>query len=105
MYSERPSLDALFSVAAACLRGNVVELASGPYLCAGGGQFRGLWTRDFCFAARGVLELGRPDVVANHLSRLLAHRRQPDGLVPRLMDSISPAWLRVVWHCAGRVVP
>ncbi len=87
------------------MQGNFVELASGPYLSAGRGQFRGLWTRDFCFAARGLLELGRQDVVANHLSTLLGHRRPRDALVPRLMDSISPAWLRVAWHCAGRVLP
>ncbi len=104
MPAQRPTYDTLFSVASGSLRGNLVELASGPYLSAGGGQFRGLWTRDFCFAARGLLELGRGDVVANHLRGLLAHRRS-DGLVPRLMDSISPAWLRVVWHCAGRVMP
>jgi hypothetical protein len=104
MSSERPSYDSLFSVASGCLAGNLVELASGAYLSAGRGQFRGLWTRDFCFAAGGLLELGRRDVVANHLGALLRCRRA-DGLVPRLMDSISPAWLRVAWHCAARVVP
>lgn len=85
--------------------GNVVELASGPYLSAGRGQFSGLWTRDFCFAAWGLLALGRADVVANHLSALLSHQRAGDALVPRLMDSLSPAYLRVVWHCGGRVLP
>lgn len=95
----------LFGRARATLLGNVVELASGPYLSAGGGQFRGLWTRDFCFAAPGLLELGRGDVVAHHLSGLLARQRASDGLVPRLMDSMSPAYLRVFWHCSGRWVP
>lgn len=82
-----------------------MDLASGPYLSAGRGQFSGLWTRDFCFAARGLLDLGRGDVVANHLSALLSRQRASDGLVPRLMDSVSPAYLRVAWHCTGRFLP
>lgn len=95
----------LFRVASEGLLGNVVELDSGPYLRAGRGQFSGLWTRDFCFAAQGLLELGRGDVVAHHSSVLLARQRAHDGLVPRLMDSVSPAYMRVAWHCGGRFLP
>lgn len=95
----------LFRVASEGLLGNIAVLDSGPHLRAGRGQFSGLWTRDFCFAARGLLELGRGDVVGRHLSTLLANQRSHDGLVPRLMDSVSPAYLRVAWHCGGRFLP
>ncbi len=95
----------LFRHASEALLGNIVQLVSGPHVAAGRGHFAGLWTRDFCFAARGLLDLGREDVVANHLSTLLRHQRAWDGLVPRLMDSVSPGYMRVVLHRASRYVP
>src|SRR5436309_13073847 len=100
MRAEMARHDSLRSIAVESLSNNIVELARGPFLSAGRGQFRGLWTRDFCFSAPALLELGRADVVQNHLSALIGHRRSDDSLVPRLMDSLSPAWLRVAYHCA-----
>ncbi len=97
--------DALLSIAVASLTRNITTLNSGSFLSAGRGQFRGLWTRDFCFAAPALLELGRADVVRNQLNALLGNRRASDSLVPRLMDSLAPAWLRVARHFAVRWVP
>src|SRR5690349_8047136 len=73
----------LHAIAQASLQANVVTLESGPYLVAGQHQFRSLWTRDFCFASRGLLLLDRADVVRNHLTALALNRRLKDGLVPR----------------------
>lgn len=105
MLPSHDDLGELHRFASEGLLGNVVALSSGPHLSAGRGQFSGLWTRDFCFAAGGLLDLGRGDVVGNHVSTLLAKQRSSDGLVPRLMDSLSPAYLRVVWHCGARFLP
>jgi hypothetical protein len=105
MRNEPARYDALLSIAVASLTRNIVELACGPYLCAGRGQFRGLWTRDFCFSAPALLEVGRVDVVRNQLSALIRNRRASDSLVPRLMDSLAPGWLRVARHCALRWMP
>jgi hypothetical protein len=103
--NEPARYDSLFSIAVDSLTRNIVELTGGPFLSAGRGQFRGLWTRDFCSSAPALLELGRADVVRNQLSALIRNRRAKDSLVPRLMDSLAPAWLRVARHCALRWVP
>lgn len=79
----------LRGVAASSLASNIVELDAGPVLRAGSRQFRALWTRDFCFAARGLPAIGRTDVIRSHLSLLLAHIRESDGLVPKYFDSMS----------------
>jgi glycogen debranching enzyme len=81
----------------------VVRLATGPYLAAGGNQFRSLWTRDFAFAARGLMRVGRLDVVQNHLEALIRAARPEDGLVPRTLDS-HPIALRVALGSVGNLV-
>lgn len=80
-------------VAKQSLEENIVELSRGGVLRAGSHQFASLWTRDFCFASRGLRAIGREDVIASHLSRLLEHLRE-DGLVPRVLDS-KASWRRV----------
>jgi glycogen debranching enzyme len=76
------------------LENNTVHLKEGPVLVAGKNQFRSMWTRDFCYAARGLIAEGKFNVVKSHLSFLLNHMRE-DGLVPRTVDSILPRY-RVV---------
>ena len=44
-------------------------------------------------------------MVRNQLSALIRNRRARDSLVPRLMDSLTPAWLRVARHFAVRWIP
>ena len=83
----------LFNIAKQSLEANIIELSDGGVLRAGSHQFASLWTRDFCFASRGLRAIGRDDVIANHLSRLLNVVRE-DGLVPRVLDS-KASWLRV----------
>ncbi len=98
-----PSLAQLHRRAEDSLLANVVPLGERFGVTAGVNQFRSLWTRDFCFAARGLLRVGRADVVADHLQLLLDHRRA-DGLLPRTLDS-SDAKLRVAWASARRYLP
>lgn len=88
-------------IAADSLRENIVELSDGPYLSAGARQFAGFWTRDFAFATRGLHVIGRSDVVRHQLTSLVMHRRPEDGLVPRVLDSIRPAWVRVLLAQVG----
>lgn len=88
------SSNTLYSVAKDSLEANIVELSDGGVLRAGSHQFASLWTRDFCFASRGLRAIERDDVIANHLSRLLNAIRKEDGLVPRVLDS-KASWLRV----------
>lgn len=101
--TEHPSRGA--HIARRSLERNIVRLPSGSYLSAGQGHFRGLWTRDFCFAARALLRLGHHDVVRDHLRALIERRRRPDALVPRLLDSITPCFTRVVREIAAQRVP
>lgn len=79
----------MFDIAKEAIGKNVVTLKSGPFLSAGAHQFRSFWTRDFCFASVGLLEVGRADVVKNQLSYLIKNRRK-DSLVPLYVDSMSP---------------
>lgn len=83
------------AIAEKSLRSNIRRLgAVGPtILTAGARQFRSVWTRDFCFAAGGLLALGEAGVVRATLDLLLSHQR-PDGYFPRLLDSMNP-FLRV----------
>lgn len=84
----------IFSAAKSSLEANIIELSDGAVLRAGAHQFASLWTRDFCFASRGLRAIGRQDVIADHLSKLLDHLRPEDGLVPRVLDS-KASWRRV----------
>lgn len=92
--SSQASVEA-FRIARESLEHNIVETQVGPVLRAGANQFSGLWTRDFCYSIPGLLEIGRADVVKNHLQRLLEARRPSDHLVPRLLDNI-PSRRRVL---------
>jgi glycogen debranching enzyme len=73
------------------LENNTVLLNDGPVLVAGKNQFRSMWTRDFCYAARGLIAERKFDVVKNHLNFLLNNMRE-DGLVPRTVDSMLPRY-------------
>lgn len=84
----------IFEIAKKSLEHNIVPLRTGPFLSAGSHQFKTFWTRDFCLSARGLLAIGRGDVVKNQVEYLLKHRRS-DNLVPLYVDSMNPS-LRVV---------
>jgi len=55
-------------------------------LAAGRNQFHSVWTRDFCFAAGGLLAAGEEAAVRDTLDEIIA-RQRPDGLMPRVLDS------------------
>lgn len=90
-------------IAEASLRANIIELPTGRFLAAGLNQFRTLWTRDFCHAARGLLVMGETEVVRDHLSRLLKCVRK-DGLVPRVLDNRIVQW-RVAYQTVRKIFP
>lgn len=94
----------LLEFATQSLIANIEQLPSGAYLTAGRNQFKTLWTRDFALSVRGLLWIGKSDVVRSHLGRLIRERRLTDALVPRVMDSTYVAW-RVVRQFVLRVVP
>lgn len=83
------SRDNMFTVANKSLSNNIVKLKNGLFLSAGSHQFKSFWTRDFCFASRGLLAMNRKDVVKSHLTYLLENRRA-DNLVPLYVDSMEP---------------
>lgn len=105
MNSTRPGdfFSDLRSRARASLVANIVTVEDRQYLAAGGHQFGSFWTRDFSFAVRGLISIGRADVAIEHVSHLLRHLRD-DGLVPRILDYM-PSWKRVVAHTALRALP
>ncbi len=103
MADARPTLGRLQEIARRSLESNIIQVDSGPYLAAGGHQFHSLWTRDFAFAARGLLRLRRFDVVRNQLDALLRAARPEDGLVPRTLDS-RPIALRVTLSTLATMV-
>jgi hypothetical protein len=88
----------LFHIAKSSLEANIVELQSGKYLRAGANQFGSLWTRDFCFASKGLELIGRSDVVDHHVWTLIKSAHPESGLIPRILESGSSA-LRVCTHC------
>ncbi len=88
---QKNQFESLQFFAKKALEKNSVHLLNGPVLVAGKNQFRSMWTRDFCFAARGLIAIGSFDVVKNHLHFLLQNIRQ-DGLVPRTVDSMLPRY-------------
>ena len=101
---NEPFPESLKTIATQSLTANIIDLKSGSYLTAGRNQFKTLWTRDFCLSARGLLHLGRSDVVAHHLSTLIKARRLPDGLVPRVLDSMPTRW-RVSLFFVAKILP
>lgn len=90
---SRPPLSTAFSslraTAEKSLSANIVNHPTGSYLSAGGHQFRSFWTRDFCWSIAGLLDMGRPDVVRDHLQLLFDNVRE-DGQLPRAIDTMSP---------------
>jgi hypothetical protein len=101
--TREKSFEALRSIAKSSLEANIVSTSEGPYLAAGSHQFGSLWTRDFCFASRGLLAIGRDDVVRHHVTHLLREQRS-DGLIARVLESV-PSWKRVLAHTAFRFLP
>ena len=71
------------------LQGNLVPTQAGTFFAAGGGQFRTLWLRDFCFSVPGLIAAGYEDVVSRQI-RLYLDSIHPDGALPRGMDVIDP---------------
>lgn len=92
----------ILAAAQSSLQKNIQTLNGRKYLSAGGHHFRTLWTRDFCHSAKGLLALNHHDVVSDHL-RLLEGLARHDGLVPRVVDSLSPRW-RVLFSSAAKVL-
>lgn len=90
------------------LRANIREIA-GPegrarrVLIAGPRQLSSVWTRDFCFAADGLLAAGEAGVVRATLDEILAKPRA-DGLLPRLLDSYHPG-MRLARAALGGLIP
>lgn len=91
------------AIALRSLLANVEPLRGGSVLTAGRKQFRSIWTRDFCFAAGGLMAAGRADVVRDTVRTILSFQRG-DGLLPRLLDSASWA-ARVVFGALGHEAP
>ncbi len=90
----------LWNHARRSLLANLEDHPEGRLLTAGRRQFRSLWTRDFCYAARGLLALGEVDAVRAQLEALMRRRRARDGQIPRGLDSM-PSPLRVLLAVLG----
>jgi glycogen debranching enzyme len=91
----------LLSTATASLKANIETVGDVRYMTAGRHQFRSLWSRDFCYSSRALLEIGEASVVRDQLSLYLKFRRDTDALIPRTLDSI-PAQMRVVRQVFSR---
>lgn len=94
----------LIEIALRTLDQNVRSIAGSSYLAAGSHHFNTLWTRDFCFAAKGLIYLDKHDIFLSHFLNLISYQRPSDGLLPRVIDSISTR-VRVSLSCAGYVLP
>jgi hypothetical protein len=80
----------VYEISKKSLEHNIIHLKNnGDFLSAGAHQFKSLWTRDFCFSVKGLLSIGREDVVKNQLEYLITHQRE-DHLIPLYVDSLSP---------------
>jgi len=77
------------AIAQQSLERNIVKLKAGHFLSAGAHQFKSFWTRDFCLSSKGLVAIGRADVLREHLSYLIGHCRN-DNLVPLYVDSMAP---------------
>jgi len=91
-------------IARKSLEANIHNLDGKAYVSAGRRQFNSLWTRDFAWSTRGLLALGRSDVVKDQLDLLLNNLRAQDHVLPRTLDSMDPN-LRVVLSTVHRVLP
>lgn len=72
-------------VARRSLEANLVRCRGKSYLRAGAHQFASLWTRDFAYSIPALVQIGRVDVVRDHLGALLDHL-DAEGLVPRILE-------------------
>lgn len=77
------------AIARRSLKKNIVKLQAGHFLSAGAHQFKSFWTRDFCLSSKGLIAIGRSDVLKEHLNYLINHCRE-DNLVPLYVDSMAP---------------
>lgn len=85
-YGSGDVLSRFEEIAVSNLRGNYGELEGAgrtwKIILAGQRNFQDLWTRDFCFAALGAMELGDFEVVRDSLELLFRMQRE-DGYYPR----------------------
>jgi glycogen debranching enzyme len=91
---RKRALEELLATAANALTQNIHRIDGKDFLAAGGHQFKSLWTRDFCWSARGLLAIGRGEVVVDQIERLLTdpgEGRPADlpNLLPRTLDSMN----------------
>lgn len=80
-----------FDIAKKSLEQNIIKLSAGHFVSAGANQFRSFWTRDFCLSAKGLVAIGRTDVLKEHVEYLIKNRRA-DQLVPLYVDSMNPVY-------------
>lgn len=99
-----PAFAKLQQIAAKSLANNIHEIGGKSYASAGAQQFKGLWTRDFAWSARGLIAMGRPEVVKDQLELLLKNMRPSDGLLPRSLDSTDTKF-RVALATAHQLLP
>jgi glycogen debranching enzyme len=92
----------LWTIAAEALTSNRVRLGERTVLTAGGYQFGSMWTRDFAYAARGLLAIGDVTTVRDHLDTILDNTGD-DDIVPRVVDTISIARRVVFGMLRGRL--
>ncbi|MFO0599727.1 MAG: hypothetical protein U0228_30750 [Myxococcaceae bacterium] len=101
---EPKSWQQLEATAKRSLSANIHRFGDKSYLSAGANQFKGLWTRDFAWSARGLMAMGRADVVKDQLELLLSKLRASDHLLPRTLDSTDTKF-RVALATAHQVLP
>ena len=82
---------------------NIIDTKDGPFLQAGANQFQSFWTRDFCWASFGLVELGEYSVVKNHLQALLDNLDE-DFLVPRILET-GRSEITVIMNTILRFLP
>jgi hypothetical protein len=74
-------------VAVASIKANIHRLKAGEYVTAGLHQFNSLWTRDFAYRVRGLLLIGKADLVRRQLDLTLSYQRRKDGVLPKGFDN------------------
>lgn len=85
----------LINKAKSTLEKNIISLDNGQeFISAGSNQFRTIWVRDFCYSVRGLLALGKTELVKNQL-QLIYNQLSREGYLPRGIDCVNPK-LRVV---------
>lgn len=100
---SKDEIGSLVKTANQTIEKNLRRIGDVWYLAAGSNHFNTLWTRDFCFASRGLFYLDRQDVFLSHFLSLISFQRK-DGLIPRVIDSVSTR-IRVSASCLGYLIP